>query len=174
MTSMELIIYHAEQCDPKKCTGLRLKKMGKAKVIKDNRDIREGSLLLDPLAPRALSPEDSEKAALHGITALDCSWKEIEHILELRDHVTPRSLPYLVATNPTYYGHPTKLSTVEALSAALYILGEKERAEDLLEGFKWGSTFLETNREPLEAYSEAESSSEIVRIQKEFMPKKKP
>lgn len=167
----DLTIFHVEECDPKKCTALRLEKMGKAKVVYRRKEIPKGSIMLDPLSSKALSSGDSKTAEKYGITALDCSWKEINQIHEFRQSVSPRSLPYLVAANPTYYGHPTKLSTVEALTATLYILGEKDRARDLLEGFKWGPSFIDLNKRPLEAYSKAGDSREIVEIQKEFMPK---
>lgn len=169
MKIMNLIIFHAENCDPEKCTAKRLEKYGRAKIIYRYDQLPRNSIFLDPFAEKALSKEDLETAERNGLIALDCSWKKIEQFEDLRSGLLPRSLPYLVAANPTYYGHPTKLSTVEALSAALYIFGRREDAEELLEGFKWGNSFLELNREPLEAYSEAQNSSEIVEIQKSFM-----
>ena len=81
----------------------------------------------------------------------------------------PRSLPYLIAANPTYYGRPTTLSTAEALAAALFILGDKEKAKVILSRFKWGPTFLDLNREPLEAYAAAENSTDVVEAQRQFM-----
>ena len=80
-----------------------------------------------------------------------------------------RALPFLLAANPVNFGRPFRLSTVEAFAAALYILGEKEQAALILGKFKWGQTFLELNLEPLERYSEAKDSSEIVQIQGEYM-----
>jgi len=65
---------------------------------------------------------------------------------------------------------PTKLSTVEALAAALYIAGFREEAERLLSIFKWGHTFTELNRELLETYAKAKNSSEVVEMQKIFIP----
>lgn len=171
---MKLTIYHSEECDPKKCTGLTLGKMNKAKVVHKTKEIPNNSILLDPLTDQALSPKDTDIAKNNGICALDCSWKKINQIQNLRKRTTPRSLPYLVAANPTYYGHPTKLSTVEALTATLYILGEEKQAKNLLEGFKWGHSFLELNKKPLEAYSEAENSSEIIKIQEDFIPPETP
>jgi pre-rRNA-processing protein TSR3 len=87
--------------------------------------------------------------------------------------MVPRSLPYLVAANPTHYGRPTILSTAEALSAALFILGERDRAKELLALFKWGPTFLELNRELLEVYARARDSAEVISLQREFIPREK-
>jgi pre-rRNA-processing protein TSR3 len=67
------------------------------------------------------------------------------------------------------FGKPTKLSTVEALAAALYISGFKEEAAELLSIFKWGHTFLEINRERLERYATAKNSTEVVEIQNDYL-----
>jgi pre-rRNA-processing protein TSR3 len=80
-----------------------------------------------------------------------------------------RCLPFLIAVNPTNYGVPTKLSSVEALAAALYIAGFREEAQRLLSIFKWGTHFISLNLKFLERYSEARNSSEIVEMQKEFL-----
>ncbi|MGD0625800.1 MAG: DUF367 domain-containing protein [Thermodesulfobacteriota bacterium] len=62
----------------------------------------------------------------------------------------------------------SKLSSVEAFSAALYILGFKEEAEKTLSKFSWGEQFIKLNQEPLDRYSSAETSEEVVRIQLEY------
>ena len=41
-----------------------------------------------------------------------------------------------------------------------------------LDGFKWGHTFLELNHDLLEAYSEADTSKDVVRVQNEFLESK--
>lgn len=168
--TMELLVYNAKECDPDKCTAVHLERLGKVKPIYRECNLPRGSVLLDPLAPKAFSPADVQIAEQGGIAALDCSWENTQQIKGLRRRRKPRSLPYLVAANPVHYGHPTLLSTVEALSAALWILGRKNRAKGLLQGFKWGETFVDLNEEPLEAYSKAKDSAEVVEIQKEFMP----
>lgn len=173
MDLMKLIAYHAEECDPKKCTAIRLEKFGKIDIIHRQKKIPTGAVLLDPFAEKALSQEDLNTANENGLVAVDCSWNKINKFQPLRSFCEPRSIPYLLAANPTNYGRPTKLSTVEAFSAALYILGEKRKAEDILEGFKWGKSFLDLNREPLEVYSEARNSSEVVEAQHDFMHERK-
>ena len=62
-----------------------------------------------------------------------------------------------------------KLSTAEALAAALYILGLTDAAEDVLSVFKWGHSFITLNREWLDAYAECSTSSEVVQVQAEIM-----
>ena len=80
-----------------------------------------------------------------------------------------RALPYLVAANAVNFGKPFKLSTVEAFAAALYILGEKEQAALILNKFKWGHSFIELNAESLDRYSKAKNSTEVVRIQGDYL-----
>jgi pre-rRNA-processing protein TSR3 len=167
---MRLVVYNARECDPKRCTSIRLHRAGKIQMVYKLGELPAGAILLDPLSEKALSKDDADIAKKRGIVALDCSWKKIEQIVKIRRKMVPRSLPYLVAANPTYYGRPTILSTVEALSAALFILGDLVIAEEMLKIFKWGPTFLELNREPLEAYASAADSNEVVSVQQQFMP----
>jgi pre-rRNA-processing protein TSR3 len=78
-------------------------------------------------------------------------------------------LPYLVAANPVNYGKPTKLSTVEALAAALYIADFREQATELLSKFKWGLQFVALNKELLDCYLQAKDSTGVVEVQKEYL-----
>jgi len=143
-----------------------------ATVQRKMNNLPYGSISLNPFADKALSKEDLDTAVKHGITALDCSWQLADDVfdkLERRRKMRPRALPFLVAANPTNYGKPFKLSTLEALAAALFILGSVQRAEELLALYKWGPNFLTLNREPLEAYSKAYTSQEIVKLQEDFV-----
>ncbi|KUO40376.1 MAG: hypothetical protein AVW06_02475 [Hadesarchaea archaeon DG-33-1] len=167
---MQLAVYNARECDPKRCTAIRLHQAGKIQIVYESRYLPSGAILLSPFAQKALSRADATIAGARGVVAFDCSWKQIKQIARLRKSMIPRSLPYLVAANPTHYGRPTTLSTAEALAAALFILGDPASAEDILSIFKWGHTFLELNGEPLRAYANATDSSEVVEVQKQFMP----
>jgi pre-rRNA-processing protein TSR3 len=168
MPHIPLYIYHASQCNPKKCTGKKLARFGLANLFEKVQKVPSRSILLDPMAEQALSRSDS---VAHGITVLDCSWEEVERVFPqlLRMNLKHRALPYLVAANPINFGRPLKLTSVEAFAAALYILGYKEQAENILVKFNWGHTFLDLNREPLEDYSKARDSTEVVKIQEEYM-----
>ncbi|MDI6820329.1 MAG: DUF367 family protein [Candidatus Hodarchaeaceae archaeon] len=167
---MRLVVYNARECDPKRCTAIRLYRAGKIQMVYHPRDLPFGAILLDPFAQKALSREDADQAEARGLAALDCSWKKIEQISRLQRGMVSRSLPYLVAANPTYYGRPTTLSTAEAFAAALFILGDQTRAREILHMFKWGHTFLELNHELLEAYASAKDSAEVIANQQKFMP----
>jgi pre-rRNA-processing protein TSR3 len=162
---MRLLVYHANQCDPKKCTGRKLARFGLVRLIRNFREAPSGSVLLNPFSKKALSREDSNTPA---IVALDCSWDRVEKMFPVRG-MRSRSLPYLVASNPVNFGKPFKLSTAEALAASLYILGYKEMAFEIMSKFKWGHVFLEMNKQPLEEYSRAKTSIEVVKIQNEYM-----
>jgi pre-rRNA-processing protein TSR3 len=58
------------------------------------------------------------------------------------------------------------------LAAALFIIGYGEQAETLLSKFKWGLGFIRLNQERLDAYAKARNSSEIVELQRKFMPQR--
>ncbi len=145
--------------------------MGLVELVKHPRQVPPGAILLDPTSRKALSPADRRTVESRGIVAVDCSWEKYERYFgpTLKRKCTPRILPFLVAANPVNYGKPCKLSTIEALAAALYITGFKDEARDILSRFKWGPEFLRLNEEKLEAYSKAENSAQIVKIQERFL-----
>lgn len=167
---IKLIVYHAKQCDPRKCSALKLKRHNLVLIVHQTRELPRGAVILNPFSTRAFSPADRERITKRGLVALDFSWKHSDDVLKLlRLRGASRCLPYLVAANPINYGTPTKLSTVEALAAALYISKFKEEASELLSMFKWGPEFVRLNVELLEAYSKARSSSDVIKLQKLFM-----
>jgi pre-rRNA-processing protein TSR3 len=127
------------------------------------------AVVLNPFSEIAFSPADRKRIEYFGLVGLDCSWEHAEKVLLKHVRGTSRCLPILIAGNPVNFGKPTKLSTVEALAAALYIAGFKEEATQLLSIFKWGHTFLEINQERLESYAKAKDSTAIVELQKHFI-----
>ncbi|MDH7477761.1 MAG: DUF367 family protein [Candidatus Bathyarchaeota archaeon] len=166
---VRITVYHAGQCDPKKCTALKLKRHGLIRIVNHIKFLPKRTVVLNPFSEIAFSPADRQRIEKFGLAALDCSWEHAQKVLAKHVRGTARCLPVLVAGNPVNFGKPTQLSTVEALAGALYIAGFKEEAQRLLSIFKWGHTFIEINKEKLESYAKAENSSEIIELQKNFI-----
>ena len=160
-----LYAYRDNTCDPRKCTAKKLAQRGLARIVTAVAKIPRSTLLLAPTAERAVSPADRH---LSSITALDCSWEVLDTgaVASWRNR---RALPFLVAANPVNFGRPFRLTSVEAMAATLYILGEKEQARDILAPFGWGLRFLEVNADPLAEYAQAKDSAEVVAIQALYM-----
>ncbi|MCW4007071.1 MAG: DUF367 family protein [Candidatus Bathyarchaeota archaeon] len=162
--SPRLTIYHAHQCHPKRCTGLKLKRHGIARVVTQMRFLPKRAVILNPFAETAFSPADRERVANFGIVALDCSWEHAEKVLSKHVRGTARCLPILLAGNPVNFSKATKLTTAEALAAALYITGFKDEARRVLSIFVWGHTFFELNSVHLDDYAAAKNSKDIIKI----------
>ena len=77
-------------------------------------------------------------------------------------------MPPLLAGNPVNYAKLNKLTTIEAISGALYILGFKKEAHELLDKFKWGHTFYELNQNLLDNYSKIDSELQVCEILKDY------
>ena len=105
----------------------------------------------------------------YGLVGLDCSWNLSEEILQNNIKGENRRLPTLLAGNPTNYSIRGRLSTAEALAAALLITGFEKEAQRLLAVFTWGHTFLTLNKEPLEAYSQT-SVDDMSKQEQEYFP----
>jgi pre-rRNA-processing protein TSR3 len=160
-----LYSYRDNSCDPRKCTVKKLERAGFLKIFSRIAQIPRNTLLLDPTAEQALSPADR---FVRSITVLDCSW-EVLDTGAVSSWRIRRALPFLMAANPVNFGKSCKLSSVEALAAALFIVGEKERAAQLLSKVNWGIRFLEVNEEPLRLYADAKDSTEVIEIQNLFL-----
>ncbi len=163
---IRLIAYSGEQCDPKKCTARKLHRFGLVEFRPSPRSLPPRCILLTPTAETLLSPVDAERARYRGLAVLDLSWKKGE--FPRAPQTTARILPYLVAANPVNYGNPRALSCAEAFAAALFILGERGQASEVMSKFKWGETFIELNREPLETYSHSKSADEVAESERLF------
>ena len=161
------------QDDPKKNTAVKLSKRGQIKLHKNFNKLPNKGIILEPLCGKIFGPEDHSILLNRGgsLVGLDCSWAHIEESVEAvmkRTRLVPRMLPLLLAANPVNWGKPSKLTTAEALAAILYLIGREEESKRLLSAFHWGEQFLTLNKEPLDAYKKAKSSSELVDLQFEF------
>ncbi len=162
-----VFVYDKNQCDPKKCTAKRMLKFGLAKEAKTLHAIPKGSIVLSPFAEKALSPDDI-RYARHGLVVMDLTWTNIDEFPRPKG-TNDRALPYMLASNPINWGRPVELNSAEAIMASLFILGEREQAETFLGRFNWAPEFMRLNGELLEEYSSAKDSTEVVRIQNEYI-----
>ena len=161
---IRVFVCNLRTCNPKICTASRILRFKKAEEI-TGKEIRTNSIVLTPFSDIALSPADTDSALKFGIVGVDCSWNDIESGKKILDKGKGRALPFLVAANPTNYGVPSKLSTLEAICASLIILGAEEQAREILALVKWGEEFYKINKEYLESYKKAKDSKEVVKIQ---------
>jgi pre-rRNA-processing protein TSR3 len=152
-----------KQDDPRKCSAAKLVKFGLAKPVTRT---ASRTLILNPFSKKTLLKSD--KKFVNSITGIDCSWNLITSAFKKPFTGISRKLPPLLAGNPINYSKLNKLSTVEALAGAVYILGETDLTHNLLQKFKWGHTFFELNKNLLHDYSKAQSEAEILEICHEY------
>lgn len=164
---MKVYVCLLKQDDPKKCTARKLAQKGYVTAIYSLRRLPSSALVLDPFASMLISPLDAKARSLE---AIDCSWMRVRTTFRQGIKGEQRRLPLLLAGNPTNYGKLGKLSTAEALAAALAIMGNKNFAQKIMSLFKWGRTFFDLNAEPLAEYSRANGEVDIKRIEHEFFP----
>ncbi len=135
---------HFKECDPKKCTALKLKKFDMLKLINEIKGSLKKALVLNPFAQKELSIEDRKSILKYGLIVLDCSWKTLLNIKDFNNEYA-RKLPPLIAVNPVNYGKWEKLTSAEAIAAALYIIKFNDYAKLILSKFSWGSEFFKIN-----------------------------
>jgi len=160
---MFLKVLMLKQDDPRKCSAAKLVKFGLAKPVTRT---ASRTLILNPFSKKTLLKSD--KKFVNSITGIDCSWNLITSAFKKPFTGISRKLPPLLAGNPVNYSKLNKLSTVEALAGAVYILGETDLTHNLLQKFKWGNTFFELNKNLLHDYSKAQSEAEILEICHEY------
>ena len=151
------------QDDPKKCTAAKLIKFGLARKITKS---QSKTVLLHPYAEKTLL--NKEKSLFTSITGIDCSWALAEEVFQKDFLGVSRKLPPLLAGNPVNYSKINKLTTVEAIAGASFILGDEDLSQKLLEKFNWGHTFLELNENLLHDYQKVTSEDQVTKIIREY------
>ena len=159
MEEPQILFFYTHEDDPSKSTMRKLKRFDLAK--ESNLSIISRAVSLTPFCEKYIGAWDKDLVIKHGLGVIDGSWNRINSIKEIRLRF-PRKLPTLVPVNPVNYGKPEKLSSVEAVSAALYIIGFPQQGLELLNKFKWGPNFYILNKGLLDDYSKCMSEREII------------
>ena len=160
---MQIQVLMFKQDDPKKCTAAKLVKFGIAKNV---RSTLSNTLILDPFSNRMIFKND--RLVANSITGIDCSWEFAQETFVKQFSGIHRKLPPLFAGNPINYSKLSKLTTVEAIAGALFVMKFDDIANNMLNKFKWGHTFYDLNKNLLEDYSKTNSEEEINSILKEY------
>ena len=155
------------QDDPTKCTARKMINMDLARGVSRKFHASDKIIVLNPFATRVLSPPDNGAKA---VLAVDCSWNQAQEVFFRKLGGKHRRLPILLAANPTNYSRAGMLSSLEAVAATMYILGEVEEAERYLSIFKLGPTFITLNHDPLEAYRGSRTEGKVLQAQREYFP----
>jgi pre-rRNA-processing protein TSR3 len=164
---MNVFVIDYGQDDPAKCTAKKMVRMGLATEVTRKFHAPNTTMVLNPFAGTVLSPLD---AGCKSMLAIDCSWNLAQEVFFRKIGGKHRRLPALLAANPTNYSRLGILSSLEAVAATLFILGEEKDAWEFLNIYKWGPTFSTLNHDPLQEYSKASSEIEIEEIERSFFP----
>ncbi len=145
LNDLRLYALHLNQDDPKKNTILRLNKFNLVKLGKKLSQFPKNAIVLDPFSKKIINFQDRGILKKSGIIVVDCSWAKIDLVFNQKFKMG-RKLPHLLAANSVNYGKWDKISSAEALAAALFITGFKDEAKKLLSKFSWGKAFWEINK----------------------------
>ena len=146
INDLGLYALHLNQDDPKKNTIIKLNRFNLVKLGKKLSQFPKNAIILDPFSKNVINFQDRNNLKKFGIIVIDCSWAQIDLVFN-RKYKMGRKLPHLLAANSVNYGKWDKLSSAEALAAALFITGFKNEAEELLSKFSWGKSFWEINKD---------------------------
>jgi pre-rRNA-processing protein TSR3 len=164
---MNVFVIDFGQDAPEKCTAKKMVHMGLATEVTRKFHASNTTVVLNPYSGQILTPIDK---MCKSILAIDCSWNLAQEVFFRKIGGKHRRLPGLLAANPTNYSRLGILSSVEAVAATLFILGEEEEATSFLNIYKWGPTFMTLNHDPLVEYAKASSEMEAVEIERSFFP----
>ncbi|KAJ2161640.1 ribosome biogenesis protein tsr3 [Coemansia sp. RSA 552] len=166
--SVPLGMWDFDHCDPKRCSGRKLARLGLVREFRLGQVFR--GIVMSPKGTQVVSRADLEILREHGAAMIDCSWARVDEVPfgRIKAHHN-RLLPYLVAANPVNYGKPWRLNCVEALAAAFYVVGWDEIGDELMGKFKWGHGFKEMNRVLLGRYARCETNQEVLDVQNDWM-----
>ena len=115
-----------KQDDPRKCSAAKLVNLS-CKTCYANCITH---IDFKPIFKKTLLKSDRKLA--HSITGIDCSWNLAVPAFKNHFIAYQESFHHYWQENPMNYSKLNKLSTVEALAAAVYIMGDSELMHTLL------------------------------------------
>ena len=161
---MAKIFYvYLKQDDPKKSTMKKLERYNITKRIPLSKIYNK--LFLTPYSDNYILNKDRFIYEEKGIVVIDGSWNLINTIENIKSK-NSRKLPLLLPVNPVNYGKPGKLSSLEALAAALFIMGYNDLAGNIISKYSWSQNFIKTNIEPLNDYIKCNSNEDCIEAEK--------
>jgi len=167
-SEIRLYVMRFSEDSPSASTGVKLYRLGVAERIGERRLYNLKGIILDPYAETLISKKDLSEAKT--LVVIDRSWNVLEKEKRMRlkaGKMLRRRLPLLIASNPINYTKAFKLSSAEALAAALAILGCQDRAKEVMSKFKWGDNFFSLNAKLFELYNKANDAQELLNAEKE-------
>ncbi|KAG7884773.1 hypothetical protein KL938_001900 [Ogataea parapolymorpha] len=165
---IKLAMWDFDHCDPKKCSGKKLERLGLMKDLRIGQKFQ--GIVVTPNATQVVSPSDRSLVEEIGVAVVECSWARLEEIpFGKIGGRNERLLPYLIAANPVNYGKPMKLNCMEAIAACLIIVGRMDLALELLQRFSYGAAFVAINQELFDIYQKGSDSSSILEIEKNYL-----
>ncbi|KAG7729062.1 hypothetical protein KL933_001288 [Ogataea haglerorum] len=165
---IKLAMWDFDHCDPKKCSGKKLERLGLMKDLRIGQKFQ--GIVVTPNATQVVSPSDRPLVEEIGIAVVECSWARLAEIpFGKIGGRNERLLPYLLAANPVNYGKPMKLNCMEAIAACLIIVGRMDLAQELLQRFSYGAAFVAINQELFDMYQKGSDSSSILEIEKNYL-----
>lgn len=167
---IKLAMWDFDHCDPKRCSGKKLERLNLIKNLRIGQKFT--GIVVSPNGKGVVCPDDLAIVEENGCAVVECSWARLDEVpFQKIGGKHERLLPYLVAANPVNYGKPWRLNCVEALAACFAIVGHIDWAEQLLENFSWGLTFLKINEELIARYQKCTDSESIQVAQDEWLDK---
>ena len=75
---MKLFMWYFDQCDPKKCSGMALKRLGMLKTLPIK--AKFNGIVLTPATDIMISRSDASILTEHGVSVIDCSWAYFDSV----------------------------------------------------------------------------------------------
>lgn len=126
-----------------KCTAAFCISKGLMKKVDE---IPNNCLLLYPFSKKPLSKKDRKLSEAQGVYIIDAPWELLRGInSKLSKRIQRRKLVNVREIQGPYTGSNFKISSAGAVAFALFVLGFRKQAEQLIGVFSWKDEFIKEN-----------------------------